>query len=376
MNISDLNETIGTAVVQTTPPSPPAPQSSITMPLLTLVANVYTLPILAAVGFVLNIVCLIVLLHPKLSGQAYKNLLLKTLIQMLTQAMLALSALTNCVVCEPNPTYAVQILRSIVIYFGNAATSMAAFEEIFLSYDRLLTVKREMKCMPKLPFIYTTTFTICTSLLINVPIIFSTSIVRQRTTTLDRFVSMRSQLADSLAYRIYAILLNLGQSFLTLVLLLLLNSLIVLDFDKYIQMKNNNMSCVITKSQTINNNLQQQQQQQQQRLNNMAASSRISLVSIPFKLKRMSTLMSPTELSYNQMVLVGSVCFTFTRLVHFVTAVTSNVMQLQGVINAIVISYMSIVSFTLTMIYYGSNLFFYLWFNKRIRHYFRRIFRI
>jgi hypothetical protein len=360
-------------------------QPAFSMPLFLLIANVYTIPAMAAVGFVLNLFCFVVLLHPQLSGDTYKYLVLKTLIHLLGLLMTSLTALTNCAVCELNQTYGAQILRVMIMFTGNSVTTMAALVEIFLSYDRLLMFK-SIKRLPNLSFSHAAAITISSSLIINMPNFFATHIVQLAP---NRFASLRSLVAESLAYRVFSIVLNLGQALMAFILLLILNVLVTIEFNKYIKKKSR-----LTKSKSVA--LSEKKPTKSVSKSNTYEVGSIDVNSVSIEAKQSAMKLKSTvshsqlestsqqqpsqkdsaELNFTWMIVIASLCFTLTRLVQFITAVTSNIMQLQGIVNSMTVIYMTILSFSLTMIYYGSSLFFYLIFNKRIRHYFRRIFHI
>jgi hypothetical protein len=117
-----------------------------------------------------------------------------------------------------------------------------ALVEIFISYDRLLMFK-SIKYLIKLRFFHATAVTISISILINMPMFFATHIAQLAP---NRFVSLRSLVAESVAYRVYSIVFNLGQAFIAFILLLMLNVLVTIEFNKHIEKKNN-----MTKTKSI-----------------------------------------------------------------------------------------------------------------------------
>jgi hypothetical protein len=348
------------------------------MALFMLIVNVYTIPILASVGFVLNLFCAAVLLHPRLSGDTYKYLVVKTLIHLLAQMMTSLTALTNCAACELSQTHGVQILRVIMAYLGNSASSMAALVEIFLSYHRLLMFNN-IEWLPKLRFVHAVAVTVTIGFAISMPNLFATHIAQPRP---NRFVGVRSLVAESVAYRVYAIAFNLGQSFVSFILMLMLNALVTTEFNKYIRKKSLLSVRSTTALSQVNSNKKKSKTGSidMRRLSSKTISRRKAtptMLNLPESaMTQKQRQRDLAELKFTRMIIVASFCYTLTRLVQLIAAITSNIMQLQGIVNSMTVIYMTILSFSLTMIYYGSSLFFYLIFNKRIRHYFRRIFHL
>jgi hypothetical protein len=214
---------------------------------INLIGSTYLISITCVVGFILNTVCLIVLLHPELKGNMYKFLIAKTLMQMVVHLSFLSHLSNSCTFCLGYMSYFGMLMRIIFFhYFLNTAMFGQVLFEIVLSIDRLLIFKSKRKCMPNLNFTYTT---IGILIFISLAIIPAPLAYHIDQLANGRFVLRMTKLAQSQIFSIYMYVLTVLMSIMPFVLLSALNVVVVLEYNKYRRKK----AKLSSKSITIEN---------------------------------------------------------------------------------------------------------------------------
>jgi hypothetical protein len=353
-----------------------------------LISFVYTTPIISVIGFVLNVLCAVVLLKAKLASSTNKYLLFRTLIHMALLLFTSLNALFYCENCPVSDTLVAQVLFFAVnIYLSRVVFLVTALVEIAISYQRLLLFKKAKKFFFKWKFWYTFLVCMLVGFLLNIPYLFAFDIVQVRSNS-DDYMTTRNRFGRLLAYRIYIITLNTVQSFLSFIVLLILNALVTVEFKKYIRRKK---SLFDTVNQPVESNTKQLKPTVRQSIPELSREktdpSNLTKLSVALiephhskkslqsnKLRKNSAPIKTNasgsvEHSFTAMIIVSSAFFTFTRLVQCINVTLLQIFPLFSFASAVITysSHISFISQLLTSVYCGSNLFIYLAFNKRFR---------
>jgi hypothetical protein len=215
-----------------------AEQFLVPMPILNLIILVYSMPIGSLIGLMLNILCLIVLCHRKLKGETYKYLIFKTVSHLGFLFVIVIWPIFVCSSCPISLTLLAKMLNYIFdIVALNCITTYAALVEIALSYDRLLMFKQQKsKYLIKLRFWPTTICFLVVGFVLNSPFIFAFQIEKVPGTA-DIWRLARTAFGGSSFYRTYVIVLSLIQTLVALVVLVVLNILVKIEFSKYMKRK-------------------------------------------------------------------------------------------------------------------------------------------
>jgi hypothetical protein len=356
-----------------------------------LVGYIYLIPIMATCSFFINLVCLIVLLHPKLSGDTYKYLLFKTIIHVVALPITSLSPLANCTWCPISQSLFVIIYRYILLIFvANTGSTYASLIEIALSYDRLLIIKQNINKIFRISAKYILLSIVTFGLCLNVPYLFAYNI--QMTASSQIYTLRLSEFGNSSFFRVYLIFLSLFQSFFSFFLLAFVNTFVTIEFKKYIHRK-----FEMTGKNFILENSRRSHLDLKPILNGIEDSDKTTntasthLSSIGIKPKKSETKnetiltrsssksknqSDSAERNFTKMILISSISFTFIRLLHVINSSTSQIAQLNGIRSNPFNQYLSFSVFILSIIYFSSNFFAYMAFNKSFRACFREIFHL
>jgi hypothetical protein len=362
------------------------------IPIWNLITSIYTMPIASVIGFVLNVSCLIVLFHRKLNGDTYKYLILKTLIHLIFLFIMAISPIIRCSSCPISLTLFAKIIQyylSLIVL--NLMSTYAFLVEIALTYDRLMMLKQQKsKYLIKLRFWPTTISFTVVGLILNVPYMLAFK-YQQVPADTQIWQYMRTDLGLSTFYRIYVIVFNMIQSLFALVVLIVLNLLVKLEFSKYIKRKKNLTVSNPTPLRIVNSQNNQNMMNKngfefattKYNQSNEASSVFQSTSFKENKNKRTNAKCEKSkrnknesaELNFTWMIIVASLLFSATRLIQFINVTVDMIFREMG-INSMLPSYLAFTSFFSAIVYYGSNLFTYIFFNKVFKSCFRKIFHI
>jgi hypothetical protein len=351
----------GTAVNRLTPIS-----------LLNLINNIYMLPIGSVIGFILNIPCLIVLFHRKLKGDTYKYLIFKTLSHLGFLFIIAIGPVFRCTTCP----ISLSLFANVVRYYLNLCTlnplsTYAALVKIAVSYDRLLMLKQQKsKYLIKLPFWPTCICLILFSFIANLPFMLASRIGPLEGTNIWLF--FRTDFLNTQFYQVYVFSYTISQNLLSLIMIVVLNILVKIEFGKYIEKKKKLMVSkqAIQMSSKTNKN-------QTSSLANIKSYS-VSLNTLqPANLKvakkkaganreKSKDQNESAELNFTLMILLSSTLFSVTRFIQFMNVTYTMIYSLIGT-SSPVIPYLSFSAFMATIIYYASNIFTYILFNKSFK---------
>jgi hypothetical protein len=375
------------------------------IPLFSLIAYIYLAPIVSLIGFIFNIGCIIVLAHPKLSGDSYKYLIFKTLVHLVVLATTTGLPISNCATCPVSQTLFGIIYRIYVLsFFSNAMNTCATLIEIVLSYDRLLLLKQRTKYLKKLSVKYSLGIVVLVGIGLNLPYLLLFRIeVRENGT---RVVGIG--IVSLEAVNFYFIFLNIFQSLVSFIILAILNTLVTIEFRKYMNKKNKllsskNKSNQMEPRKTIaieenkeTSNFQYRLSLSTTKMHEMRRSSRINS---KYPLEHLVQNRKPTVISqisktilkneeskrnsadkkFTMMIIISSLFYSVTRFALFISIFYSQLLQLIRVNSSLtgtIGSMLSYLAYLLTIIYFGSNFFIYISFNKMFRMSLKKILHI
>jgi hypothetical protein len=341
------------------------------IPVLILVTSVYIAPIVSLISFLLNIICLIVLCHHKLNGDTYKYLIFKTVSHLGFLFIVATWPVHQCTTCFISLTLWAKInqyylnLVALCVFSTNAS-----LVEILIAYERLFMLKQQSnKYLIKLSFWPAIIGIKVISLLLNLPFMFAFRI--EKVPQVDVWRLSRTAFGESSSYRTYVTLSNMLQTTGAFIVLIVMNLLVKIEFSKFMKIKKN-----FTMSNQANNSIDMSISLQSI---NDANGNGDNLRSAPNARQKQSVSINPinesTELNFTWMIIVASLLFAVTRFIQFVYVTVGMAFQ-QVWFNSMLIVYLNFLSFFATIVYYGSNIFIYVLFNKVFKICFREIFHI
>jgi hypothetical protein len=335
-------------------------------PFLT-IAYLYVIPSMGAIGCVFNVICLVVLLHPNMSGDTYKLLVLKTILSMLVLTIAAGSVITNCPWCWFSNSLASQLYRQYLLNgVNNVVMTSIALVEIALAYDRLYILKRKAKSLIKFRFSFILTVILTISIAVNIPYFFAYWLLEIEPGS-NRFAFGRSSFGQTSFFNTYVLILNFMQSFLTLLLLIIIDTSVSISFRNYIKRK----TLLLAAPKKLTNNKTK---------NNAEASVTLTLDnSKGDRGNKRATNKTRKEKfnskkNFTMMLLVASLIYTMTSLISFANIGFSTIVRLLGRQTTVLNIYFMVFSYIAFCLYFGSNLFIYFAFNRTFRTCFGKIF--
>jgi hypothetical protein len=358
--VNSSNNTNITVVEQIN--SMPMPAS---IPILTLIGNIYIGTIVSGLGFFFNLVCLVVFAYPEFKGDTYKYLIMKTITHLIILLLTSVNAIYNCSTCPISLLYEVNQFRIVAnAFLISVTTTMAALWEIMLSYDRLLMFN---KWTIKVSFNVSAPIVLITSFGLNTVFLFSFRVASRGP---NAFFIMPSELAFNSIYRIYAVLMSILQSLISIIVLLFLNLLVSIEYRKYMTKRKSLLGAKTTNKSSIKepttgkettsywiNNARKDQGETKESNNKEVRKSK--------------------EIKFTTMIVFCSSFFALTRFIILIGTVLLQVSPLVGLAQTHpIIGYTTMFGQVSAFIYFASNLLTYLAFNKIFRHRFSKIFHI
>jgi hypothetical protein len=323
----------------------------------------YLIPISNIVGMLLNTVTLIVLFNPTLKGHMYKYLIAKTIIEMLTQFSSAMTFLISCERCGGLIyLYSTRVIKIVFLHYGNSfAYTMASIVEISMSYDRLRIFNMNSRYLMRINFNYLIILTVSFSALVNIPLLFSRSIINIAHTSAVIFTDIPSEFGQSTAFTIYVNMMNVIQAFVPLIALTILNTLVAIEFRKYLN-RNKNL-----RKTNNHSNLSRSTNSQINRRGNNPTNEAISAT------RPNSTNSEIANKKFTLMILITSSLFTLTRLYN------SGIFVWTQILNSTLAAFngpyliFTYFGFQFLYFYFASNIFIYIACNRNFKNCFIRL---
>jgi hypothetical protein len=346
----------------------------------------YIFTISCGIGIVINLICLIVLMSPSLSGDMYKYLLMKTIAEMVTLFSSFSNIFSTCRTCPFFQSYASALISIIIVSFSNSTSyTCSAFCEIILSYDRLKLFKRNSKLMPTLNFKFTCIGIVSISILVNIPILFSKNVISIRGAE-NKYIDMQNEFGTSTLYSCYTLLLNVLQTILPLLILITLNTIVTFEFRRYLNRKrtmkfhvtnltfNKRNSSSTAKSTIVLSELHKSKTRNEKLPSTIATSINNTHPTIE-EAARISRKNEENNLKFTSMILVSSSLFALSRLIECIPFVWLYINQLKGVKFDGIRAIFTYFAFQLTFIHFSTNIFIYVFFNRNFKKAFFKLFK-
>jgi hypothetical protein len=364
------------------------------MSLLTLIFNIYTLSIIGACGAVLNLVCIFIFTFGEFKIDTYKYLILKSVSHMAILTCAGSSSVYICTSCPLSQTFGALMYRYVCITIVNTVSNtVASLIEILLSYDRLLMFgenKRRqqnwfIKTVNRLPFAASMiTIILAIGVFVNIPIYLS---FRVELNKQNKFVNSRTQFGNTQFSRYYAIALSILLSLISFVLLIILNVMVIKKFNIYIERKSKLVGPATTRPhlavQAINKNEKATGQNMRLKIeakcreDNMGSTNSQYNKGTKVNKNAAKNTKIDTELNFTKMIVVSSLCFTFTRFVSLLTVISMQLFPLFEL--SIYHPFITVITMATQLSnssYFASNIFIYMAFNKLFRARFLKLFKI
>jgi hypothetical protein len=340
-----------------------------------IVGFLYAVPIISTIGFLLNVACMIVFFtrsFRKPSGQTFKYIILKTTCHTISLLLSALSPITNCFVCPISQTKWAQAYRVyLLIFTANLAFTYAAIIEVMLSYDRLVLFWPNIKSSKRASFKCMLAFILLLGFLINLPFIFSDN-VEMAPGFSDKYIIVATSLGRSLAYRIYNILWTLLLSLLTLILMIIINSIVIIKFRSYVS-KDAALSVSSNNQQSTNERVTSEPKRSLLKTNRHVKAQTTARLTVRFKVEARVKRIKKVERQFTKMILLGGFLFSISRVLSVINIVSSQIHQFYNIVWNPFNAHFIIVNYCFTLAYFASNFFTYWTFSNSFKKSFRRL---
>ena len=319
------------------------------------IGNAYIIPSLCSIGFLLNILCIIIFIRLSKQANLFKYFLVKTIAENSILFIGALIPLGTCVNCAVYQSLTQVIHRYIFVgYLIPVFYTYSGFCEIIITIDRILILKNKNKksFSFKLVMVVILIFSIC----LFIPLLFS-----RRITALpeNKFVLVRTSFGSSVEFPIFLTTTVLIRNTFFFVSLVLSNLLLLIQFRKYINKKYFLVSGVVNQSKSKD-----------------ATSKNSSNCKISNEIKESNKRkLDDTEKRLTKMTLILSVIFILSRGLQSVGSISSSIDRANGSrFNPFTTIY-SFFSNVLNYLVYSLNFFFQYYFNSLFSNELKRFFK-
>jgi hypothetical protein len=350
------------------------------LPTFVSIAYLYIVPMLSSFGFFLNVMCLAVLVQPILNGDMYKLLIVKTIVQIVVLSISATSPIAHCQSCTKSRTLAIQIYRLYLLKIANnIILSYSTLIEIAISYHTFFILRKDN--LIRVSFRSFLTLILILGFFVNMPYFFVQRI-DSKSSTPNIYILTNTKFTESSLSKLYILSLNFVQSLLTLVIMIILNILIRSEFKIYLRRKIL-LSSVKINWTDINNYIYSNNNNIAKYIKDTTSLDEYNMNSINSQTDSTVEFMNTkarkithAERRFTRMILTTSLIYTFTRLISFIEITIKQVFLLRGTSIYSFNSYLTVISYISFSVYFGSNLFTYLMYNKMFRQCFRRLYHI
>jgi hypothetical protein len=344
--------------------------------LFTFIGHVFIIPIVSLIGFLLSILCLTVLFSQKLTGEDYKYLKLKSILHLLALTILCLSPVSQCAICSIAETLIANLYRIYIMVVTTEIVGMSiSLVEVMISYSRLVVLKQKSASFISIYFKSTILIIIIIAISLNFPYFFSFQI-QPLSPGSYRFRMIRTDFGNSHLYNIYLICLNIIHSTTALSALIIINICLIIEFKKYISRKSQLTTIksinplVSNVAENITKSLIENKSKYETDLNNVTLAKKNEQIGN-------SKQHVAAENNFTMLIIVSSLIFTFSRTIWFINLILIYLNQMfPGIIPPNLIIYIRFASILSLSIYYGSNFFIYISFNRMFKESLKKIFHL
>jgi len=311
----------------------------------------YTIPIVAFIGFVLNLITLIVLTNSKLQNKIfYKFFIVKVTLE-LFQCLIGIAYLniSSCLleannICSDKGIYFFQFFKAYVFIYSNAVIfSGRGLNEIYLLYDRYLILVGQTNWFNKKEnFKYIIGTSCLISVMVYLPLLFVFNVEPGFHSNGLYFIEI-SAFGSSLFIKVFGYVSLVLSNIIYVLSAVVLNVIVSVKFKKFLRLN----------SETVEVNLNAQTNDEQ----------RVHIEDI-FKNNRQ------TERKMFMLTLILNVIFCVSR---FLESVVVLVIQ-ELISNSPAVFYVDSVYNILLYLFLWSNFFVLIVYNNEFRHHFQRIY--
>jgi hypothetical protein len=197
------------------------------------IGNIYIIPSICVIGFVLNITCLILLTDKSLKGNIYKYFILKTLSELIRVILGSMFPIVFCNNCATFQTQFSQVFRVYIISYGASVMStISILSEIALTYDRLVIFKIKKKYFPHLKYKPACTAILLIGIFLFFHLLFVNRVVEIPNQP-GRFRTISTEFGSTSLANYLTIIITCIQSFGGFFALISLNISLLIEFQKY-----------------------------------------------------------------------------------------------------------------------------------------------
>lgn len=321
------------------------------------IGNVFIIPPLCSIGFLLNILCIIVFIRLSKQANIFKYFLVKTIAEnniLLVGSLIPLGTCVNCAVYES----LLQVVHRYIFvgYLIPVSYSYSGFCEIVIVIDRILILKNKNKnsFSYKLVMVVILIISVC----LFIPLLFS-----RRITALsdNRYVLVRTSFGSSVEFPIFLTTTVLVRNTFFFVSLVFSNLLLLIQFRRYINKKYFLVTGIINK---LNSNSVDDVSKNS---SNFTTSNETN--------ESNKTKLDDTEKRLTRMTLILSFIFIISRGLQSVGSISSSIDRAkESRFNPFTTIY-SFFSNVLNYFVYSSNIFFHFYFNGSFSNEFKNLFK-
>lgn len=213
---------------------------TLTNDFVNIIGNNYIITPVCCVGFLLNLICLAILLNPNIEADSYRYYQAKTASELVLTAIGCLVPISTCVSCPISKSLFAQvyILYGIIIV-NDIAYMFNSFCQILIVYDGYLLLNKHTTCQTKLPKMISILVCLVISIGYISPRLMAYTIQRTSdNTTNDTYEVVVNEIGHSVAYFYYETFSSVAQEVFNFVLLLIFSILFAKDYGMRIRKKN------------------------------------------------------------------------------------------------------------------------------------------
>lgn len=204
------------------------------------IGYIYIVPTVCSLGFILNIICIIVFFRLRQNGNIYKYFLSKTIAEIIVLVIGAFIPYGNCVFCDSYQTLGAQIYKMFFLGFLNQICyTYSGLCEIIITIDRIFILKNKPNSFISYKIVMTVFWLF--SFGIFIPILLANYI---KALPNNKYSYVSTEFGLTINYTIYLAIVIITRNIFFFFSLVISNVLLLIEFKKYLQRKYNLVSVV------------------------------------------------------------------------------------------------------------------------------------
>jgi hypothetical protein len=370
ISLQPTNNSMTVSAMQTTPMILSTPSSLSAQQFIRLVGYLYVIPITASIGFVLNLLLLLVLVtvlsSPTPHANLYKHMLMRSIFIILSTLITGMSIYANCLHCDSFQTLGSTVFRAYFVnVINNAAWIGVTICEIWLIYHQLIMILKRPRL--EVPFWLCSLLTILICFALNTPFFFSVNVVQ---TTSTRYTTIQTQLGASAAFRLYAALLAPVLAGVLVPALFALFLILTMAFYKYVNRKKKLVAAAPTELASAENSFSQLKGSNKNESQHSSENAPTRQIGNREKGELLTSVGSESikeKIRLTVMILIGAMWFLTAKLLEFIgiwIAFADQIRRQQTSLSSSIATFLGI---QLTFIYFGATLFLNIHFNESFK---------